>query len=169
MGLEFELEESDFVGFIEDGRVLEATVVAIRSKEANFIDETTGEKAKRVEFKFLISDPDGVFDGQNIWGETPNKFNSHPECKLRQWTEAILGRDLPVGYMLDTDSLIGQDCRIGVKYREFPDKKATVDPSTGELPKKGRNDVANVFPTEAKAAAIIEAARTSSSIEDEPF
>lgn len=169
MGLEFELEESDFAGFIDHGTTFEATVIGVRLKEANFTDEATGQKVKRVEFKFMISDPDGIFDAQNIWGETPNKFNSHPDCKLRQWAEAILGRELPVGYRLDTDSLVGQDCKIGVSYREYDDKKGVADPTTGELPKKGRNDVAQVFPTDTKAAAMIAAAASNESIDEEPF
>lgn len=149
----FELEESDFAGYIPDGTIKEARVVGVKVAKKPFTDDE-GKDVHKVEFKFAVSDPDGIFDGQNLWGETGTKFNTHPDCKLRNWSSAILGTELPVGYTLDTDLLIGHDCRISIELYEYEDKKAGVDPTTGNKPMKQRNRVVDVFPTAAAMASM---------------
>ena len=46
-----------------------------------------------------------------IWGSVPFRLTESPENKLRQWAEAILGIELGVGFELDTDLLLGRECR----------------------------------------------------------
>lgn len=174
MGMEFELEESEFSGYIPDGDRIRATVTNIKQKEANWIDDATGQKAKRVEFTFVLSgvDREGQDQtGTKLWGETPMKFNTHPDCKLRNWAENLLGRRLPPRYRLNTDELINKDCILSVQQRQYDDKKSPVDPTTGEYPKKTRNDVYDVFPTPENAASIVESlSNVGAQVdEDEPF
>lgn len=159
----FELEESDFAGYIPDGSIKLARVVGVKVAEKPFKDDD-GKPVHKVEFKFAIIDPTGDFDGQNIWGETGTKFNTHPDCKLRNWSAAILGTELPVGYTLDTDLLMGHECRIAIELYEYEDKKAAPDPDTGEKPTKQRNRVIDVFPT-ADAMASMSGAASG----EEPF
>lgn len=93
MGHVFELEESDFAGYIEDGEVYRATVRNVRIKEGRFVDERTNEKPNRVEFVFkLISDDE--HDGQDLWGDTSTKFNTHPNC-VAEDTEIV-----PIGHLI---------------------------------------------------------------------
>lgn len=100
-------------------------------------------KWEKLEFKFKIlgvqavgggGSPDDYADviASPIWGSVPFKLTESPENKLRQWAEAILGMDLGLGFELDTDLLVGRECRgITSQY----DKRAT-NPATGQ-PFKG--------------------------------
>ena len=142
----FELEESTFAGFIEDDEVYAARVESVRVAEKPYTDDA-GNKVKKVEFKFTLIDPDGPHDGDNLWGETTTKFNTHPDCKLRNWSQAILGQVLPAGYVLDTDVLVGQECRVIIGWKEYEDKDKPIDPATGKRPMKERNWVKEVMPT----------------------
>lgn len=143
MGLQFKLEESSFAGYLDDGAQYLAEVVDIKLQEKPFKDRVTNEPIRRVNFRFrLISDDE--HDGTTIFGDTSTVFNTHPECRLRAWTEAILGQQLPANFELDTDMLIGGRCRIVVGRREFE--------------KDGRNEIRNfvqaVNPTRENQAAL---------------
>jgi hypothetical protein len=142
MGIILEVEESGFSGFIEDGEVLNARVVSVELKTKPFNDEKTGEPVKKFEFKFKIDDPD--HDGQMIWGETSTRLNNHPENRLHNWSEALLGQRLPPHYKLNTDDLQDRDCRIIVG-------KSVKQSAQGE---KTRNFVREVHPTREAAARL---------------
>jgi hypothetical protein len=117
----FELEESTFAGYLPEDDIKTAEVISVKLEEKPYTDDD-GNKVKKVVFKFGIIDPDGTHDGTNVWGETPPRFNTHPDCKLRNWSSAILGSVLPVGYKLETDLLVGKECRIVLRLKEYPDK-----------------------------------------------
>lgn len=136
MGTTFELEESDFAGYIEDDEIYAATVAKVKVVEKPY-DDDDGNKVKKVEFKVVLRDDSGVQDGTNLWGETSTKFNTHPDCRLRNWACAVMGTDLPVGYRLDTDVLEGQDVRVVVGLKEY-----TKDGQT-----KQRNFVKDIMPS----------------------
>lgn len=142
MGLTLVLEESDFAGYIDDGEMFTATVRNVKLKEKPYKDDD-GNPVKKVEFKFQIID-DGPQDGVDIWGETSTRFNTHPACRLLNWSEAILGRRLPPQYQLDTDDLYDQQCRILVGKQEWE--------KDGET--KFRNFVRDVIPTRESMAAM---------------
>lgn len=144
MGLIFELEESEFAGYIEDGARYAATVASIKKKEKPFKDDN-GQPVVRVEFHFKLIADDG-HDGQDIWGDTSTRFNSHPECRLKQWSEAILGMRLAPHFRLDTDMLLDRHCFVVISKREYE--------KDGEI--KFRNQVRDVQPTTASAKALAE-------------
>lgn len=112
--MELTLEESSWTP-IPDDTVLQAEVVSIKDATKNFGD---GDVA-RVEFKFIVRDPGGDFDGRWLWGDTPKIFNTDPRCRLRMWVQEILGQDLPPKFNLDTDELIGLQCRVAVGLRTY--------------------------------------------------
>lgn len=147
----YELEESDFAGYIDDDTIFEANLVGVRQVEKPFTDDD-GNKVNKVEFKFTLIDPDGNFDGTPQWGETPTRFNSHPDCRLRNWASAILGTELPIGYRLDTDVLLGNTCRVVIGLREYEKDGAT----------KKRNSVKDVIPSREAMARM-------ASPDEEPF
>lgn len=132
----FELEDSDFAGYIEDDTIKVASVAGVKIKEKPYKDDD-GNPVKKVEFHFVIADGSD-HDGQPIWGETSTNFNNHPNCKLRNWACAILGTDLPVGYRLDTDVLIGNEVRAVIGLRDYTDKDGNP---------KQHNFVKDVIPT----------------------
>jgi hypothetical protein len=151
MGLILELEESEFSGYINDGTTYAATLVEEpKLKEKPFTDKDTGEKVKKFEFHFKLISDDG-HDGQDIWGETSTRFNTHPECRLKNWSEALLGQRLPAKYKLDLDTLRDHKCIVVVGRRDYE--------KDGQA--KSRNFVADVQPTRAAAMAMAQ--------EDEPF
>ncbi len=147
----FEMEDTDFAGYLEDDSIVTATVVAVKTVEKPYKDDD-GNPVKRVEFKFSISDG-SAHDGTNVWGDTSTKFVQHPECRLRNWSQAILGQELGVGYRLDTDLLVGHDCRINVGLKQYE--------QNGQP--KQRNFVKDVIPS----AAAINAMRAAP--DEEPF
>jgi hypothetical protein len=149
MGMIFELEESEFAGYIDDGARYAATVAGIKKREKPFKDDN-GQAIIRVEFHFKLIADDG-HDGQDIWGDTSTRFNSHPECRLKQWSEAILGMHLAPHFRLDTDMLLDRHCFVVIGKKEWQ--------KDGEL--KVRNFVRDVQPTTANAKALAES--------DDPF
>jgi hypothetical protein len=92
MGIILQLEESDFAGFIDDGQPYGAQVVGVRLREKPYKDDA-GNAVKKIEFHFKLVSDDG-HDGQDIWGETSTKFNTHPSCVV-PGTEV-----LPLGHVL---------------------------------------------------------------------
>lgn len=146
MGLVFELEESDFAGYIDDGEIYNAQLVMTNVQERTFQGEPN--PVQRLGFKFRI-ESDDAHDGQDLWGETSTKFVNHPGCKLKSWAESLLGQELPAGYRLDIDTLLDRRCRIIVEKREYADKK------TGE--QKTINRVREVHPTREAMVAMAEA------------
>ncbi len=101
---------------IPENEILEAEILDIEIRESNFWldpdDESLG-KQKEVSFKFKITE-NGPYSGSWVWGSTSTLFSTHPNCKLRLWTEEILGVDegLPVDFSLNTEDLVGQNVRV---------------------------------------------------------
>lgn len=103
-----------------------------------------------------------------IWGSVSLKFTEHPENKLRQWAEAILGVELGVGYELDTDIFVGRECKGITSVYD----KRNIDPKTNRpfqahqisalLPKPAGQYAAAVPaqapPAQAQAPAAVPAA-----------
>lgn len=65
--------------------------------------------------------------GSRIWGGCGFRLTDHPDNKLRQWVEALLGMEIAVGFELDTDYLVGREARAITGLFE----KRTNDPRTG--------------------------------------
>jgi len=133
------------------------------------VREVQGKKGtwEKLEFTFIIKGVQDMGDGSDvsngeaaigskIWGGCGATLTDNPENKLRQWTEAILGMELSVGFELDTDLLIGRECRgITSIYQ----KKTGFDghqidallPKGGATPKPAE---ASVGVAELKAATV---------------
>lgn len=104
----------------QNNTVLEAEVIGIELQDSRWTDDRTGELKKELNFKFKSIEP-GDFHDRWFWGSVSTWFSDKPTCKLRQWVQGILDVDvLPDGYVLNTDQLIGLQCRIliGAKARD---------------------------------------------------
>jgi hypothetical protein len=113
------LEEANYVGLIPEDEVLQARITAITQRKKPFQAED-GSDIWRMEFSFVIEQPDSPFDGSRIWGDTSTNFNTHPDCKLRAWTQEILSlTEMEPGFTLDTDVLVGNRCRVVVGVRRY--------------------------------------------------
>jgi hypothetical protein len=144
----FELEESEVTAPMEDDSIFTAEVATVKIVEKKYRedkDDPHSPLVKKVEFKFVLEDPDGEYDGTPIWGETGTRFNSHPDCKLKNWAQEILATEFPVGYKLDTDVLLGQKCRVIIGANEwFKDVPVSADHPDGKE-KRIRNFVKDVM------------------------
>ncbi|GAB3863277.1 hypothetical protein GCM10028801_30520 [Nocardioides maradonensis] len=60
------------------------------------------------EFKII----DGPYAGLRAWAETEDRLTTHPDNKVRQYAEALLGAEFEIGQDLDTDDLLGMPCEI---------------------------------------------------------
>lgn len=144
----FELEESEYHGPIPEDSIILAELLGCKIAEKPYYEDDGVTKVRKVEFKFKVIDDRPDFEKWNgtfIWGETPVRFNTHPECKLKNWAQALDGGiEYPAGYRLDTDILAGKQARIVVGYRTYKDKN-------GE--EKERNFVQDVMPVRQTAGA----------------
>jgi hypothetical protein len=113
------VEESNYAGPIPADTILPAKITAVRQVMARGYKNDDGSDAFRIEFTFVIEDAESLWDGVKLWGDTTNKLINHPDCKLWQWAQEILVSELPPGFQLDTDLLVGNPCRIVVGMREY--------------------------------------------------
>jgi hypothetical protein len=119
----FVLEESETVEFevIPAGSVLLTEIVNVEDKESPWdIDENDPSLGKKhqVSFRFKVTQP-GPYYGRTLFGNTPTTFTTHPDCKLRAWVLEILGQNqLPVGFVLDLDVLVGLPVKVAIDHRK---------------------------------------------------
>lgn len=154
MGDTYTLEEStgEEYEIIPEGTIVEAKVTKIQTVTTKMTDENTGEPVKQVEFTFVIQDEPYV--DRKAWGRTSTKFTTHENCRLRAWvTEIMAVNQLPTGFRLDTDALVGNQCRIVLEVNTWEDKKAGPDPLTGETRYKSNNRVKEVIRSRSAKAA----------------
>lgn len=146
------LEESNWAGPIPEDEILTAKITSIVEKKKPWQDDD-GKDVIRMEFGFVVEDPDSPFDGQRIWGDTPMTFTDNPNCRLFAWAQEIMGQELARPLTLDTDLLVGSTVRVVAAQREYE--------KDGQ--KKVRNFVKDVI--RAKGGSTFGAVDA----EDEPF
>lgn len=170
MGLTFKKEEAKPQVALEEGLVFDAIVKDVKKKHIK--PRGGGEEFDKAEWKFEIVAGEGdELDGTPIWGNTGVEFVEAEGCKLTNWTEAALGRILPLGYDVDMDDVLDKPCRIEIGTREY-DKE--VD---GVVETKTVSFVRDVYPTKAKAAEMVaqreeqarNSARSAVNADEEPF
>lgn len=71
---------------------------------------------------------EGEYQGQTIEGNTEPKITNLTQkpnnLELpKPWVEQIIGREVPMGEKVDTDSLLGMPCRVTVRHLEPRAKK----------------------------------------------
>lgn len=104
---------------IPDGEILNAELVKIEEQVKPWKD-SDGKDIVRLNFTFLIKG--GEYEGRKVWGDTSTSFVNHPDCRLRCWAQELIGQELPEGFRLNTDALVGERCRVVVGVREWTDK-----------------------------------------------
>lgn len=101
---------------IPEDTTLVATITEIKEDVKPFNDRETGLPVVKLAWTFQTA-----FDDQErkVWGETNLDFFEHPDCRLYSWTQEALGTELPNGFVLNTDALIGQDVRVIMGVRSY--------------------------------------------------
>jgi hypothetical protein len=122
------VEKVDEYPVLPPDKIIQVEVVDVTERE---VTSAKGDWMK-FEFKFRIlavptdlESDYGVLVGSHIWGSVPARLTTHPDNKLRQWSESLLNMDdLPEGYALDTDDLIGKRGRALISNYEKRDGKS---------------------------------------------
>jgi hypothetical protein len=118
------LEGPGEYGELPEGRIFNAEISSVKEVEKPWIDDRTGEKARRLAFEFTITDED--FKGRKAWEDLFTSFYVSDRCKLYVWTLKILDRDeLPEGFTLDTSAFEGARVNIRLGTRNFTRKDGT--------------------------------------------
>lgn len=176
----FTLEEATELPEIpafDDGSVLDAEVVSCKLVEAPFKDDE-GNPVKQVEFVFelpghTVPGSDGGTFTRRVYGNTPTTFSTSSKCKLRAWVTEIMSVDeLPTGYRLELENLIGNPCKVILKKNSWEDKKAPIR-ADGTYPIKEGNRVTDVIRASSSigitATQQFDAPKFDATLEEEPF
>lgn len=156
MGLTFQKEEAQDRPELEEEQKFLAVVKAIEGKDKT---ANNGDKYRQIEWKFELSDPDGDQDERTIYGKTSDKFVDHPDCKLKNWTEAILGEILPIDERVDMDDVLDRECIAVIGVRMYT-KDGDIEENTRRY-----EFVKDVRPTKANAEKM----KAQLLDEEEPF
>lgn len=83
----------------------------------------TNEQAVFKKWQWRFEIVEGAYLGEVLRGDTRPEYTTRADNKVRQWSEALLNREMSVGEELDTDMLIGLPCIVTIAHAE-PRKKA---------------------------------------------
>lgn len=136
-----ELEESNYAGLIPEDTILPARVVSVQQQKKPFTD-SDGNDIWKMNFAFVVEDPNSPHDATRLWGETSMTFSNNPNCRLFAWAQEILGAELTPPLQLDTDDLAGNACRVVVRVKKY----------TKDGMEKERNYVGDVMRARASMA-----------------
>ncbi len=161
-----------------DGTILPAEVAKVEVKTAPFTDDD-GNPVKQVEFVFELPGhtttlEDGRVFTRKVYGKTSTTFSTSEKCRLRAWVQEIMSVDeLPAGYRLELGDLVGNPCRVILKWKQYQDKKSPIQ-ADGTYRMKQINEVQDVLraaPTGATQATPSTSAfpAPAPSFDEEPF
>lgn len=120
MGYTAEVEDEK-VDIIPEDTIVRAQLLEIAPKEISWTDKQTHEPKSTTILEWKWEVVTGEFKGKWVRGSCDAKLSSHPGNRFRNWSESLLGRQLPVGTAFDTDDLIGLQADISIRHRA--DKK----------------------------------------------
>lgn len=126
MGMQFTTEEERDLTLPADS-IHKARLLEIKERTFEYTDRNDGSRktASNLEWWWEITRPgtglDDEFIGRRVKGECRPKLTNRPGNRLREWSEALLNRDVPVGMLIDTDDLVGLEAEIVIGHRQ--DKK----------------------------------------------
>lgn len=130
MGRQYVTEEEKDLTLAEDS-IHRARLIEIKEREFSFTDRNTQQMkvGTNLEWWWEVTVPgaghdDPEYIGRRVKGECRPKLTNRPGNRFREWSEAVLNRDIPVGMVIDTDDLTGLEAEIVIGHRR--DKK---DPS----------------------------------------
>lgn len=171
----FKLEETKTFDVLPSDTMIQVEVEDVTER---WVEPSNGREGwMKLEFKFLIrgvptamQDQYGNLIGTRIWGSVAAKFTDHPNNKLRQWSEALLGATVNnPGFELDTDVLIGRSCRAATSQYKRRDGSDAHQISDLYEPVIG-TAVPSVIPTAPSAAPAVPQTPTVTAMtfDDEP-
>jgi hypothetical protein len=146
MGRQYSVEEEKDLTLPEDS-IHRARLVEIKEREFTFTDRNNGQQktGTNLEWWFEVTVPQAGLDtdyiGRRVKGECRPKITNRPGNRFREWSEALLGRDIPVGMVIDTDDLLGLEAEICIGHRQDRKDPAKVwEEVTGVIPVTGQSE-----------------------------
>lgn len=114
-------ENQDFTRvIIPEDEIVTAEVVSVTQETKPYLDDN-GNPVEKLVFSFKITD-DRYKGAGRVWGETSMYFQKNPPSKMYAWACELLGQELPAGFNFNTDSVVGQTCRVVMGIRRWKDK-----------------------------------------------
>lgn len=122
----YKLEEAESFGVLPVDTIIQVEVAEITERPVP--GKNGNPDWMKLEFKFrILGVPDNLSEhrnlvGSHIWGNVSAKFTDHPDNKLRQWSESLLGVSVnQPGFELDTDILVGRKARAVISQYQRKD------------------------------------------------
>lgn len=121
MGLQFVAEDEPDLTLPED-TIIRAQLTELKPRTIEWTSKQDGSKksATFLEWWWQVQSPE-QYATRKVKGECEAKLTNHPGNKFRNWSETLLGREIPVGMGIDTDDLVGLTADITVRHEK--DKK----------------------------------------------
>jgi hypothetical protein len=95
--------------------IFKGAVEAIAPDTYMFTDTTTGKDVERISLKWRIKILEGDYKERVAFGSTWARIGGKNN-PLRDWIEALLGRELAPGEEFDTDDFLGMVCEFTVRH-----------------------------------------------------
>jgi hypothetical protein len=122
--VQFTAEDEPDLTIPEDS-IVRARLVELKLRTFDWIDkkDNTKKEGQTLEWWWQVTATDlgEEYVGRKVKGECPPKLTNRPGNRFREWAEALLGRDIPVGMSINTEDLVGLEADIVIGHR--PDRK----------------------------------------------
>lgn len=127
--MQFQNEEQPDLSLSEE-KIYRAVLQSIEPREIRWTPKD-GKNAGIEQSKLLLewwwevqdeetrNPADGAY--RRVKGTCEARLTNHPDNRFRNWAEAILQREVPVGMNLDTDDLTGM--RADITIKKVPDRR----------------------------------------------
>ena len=114
-------EEAEYA--LPAGEYFPARLDSVSEKEIEFFKKDkngnrTEEKSSFTKWVWEFKITDGDYTGMKAWGETEDRVTNREDNLVRQWAEALLGKELEIGDEFDTDAVLGLPCLLTVRHDE---------------------------------------------------
>ncbi len=122
MGRQYTTEEERDLTLPVDS-IHRARLLEVKERSFDFQDRQTGETKTGVtlEWWWEVTRPmaglDDEYIGRRVKGECKPKITNRAGNRFREWSEAILDREIPVGMVIDIDDLVGLEAEIVIGHR----------------------------------------------------
>lgn len=108
---------------LPDDSMHRARLEEVKLKTFTWNDNGADKEGQSLEWWWEITATDlgPKFVGRKVKGECKPVITNREGNRFREWSEALLRRDIPVGMSIDTDDLVGLEATIVIGHRQ--DKK----------------------------------------------
>ena len=123
MGRQYVTEEEKDLTLPVDS-IHRARLLEVKERTFDFTDRNDGslKTSTNLEWWFEVTRPGSGLDedyiGRRVKGECRPKLSSRPGNRFREWAEALLDCDIPVGMVIDIDDLVGLEAEIVIGHRK---------------------------------------------------